>query len=96
MTVTTLYVGNLPLDLDEEGLRALFAPHGEVAGASLVTDPATGGSRGFGFVEMADQAAQAAILELDGLLLVGRTPDDGLLRVNVARNRGAKPPRRAY
>ena len=94
--MTRLYVGNLPEDLDEEGLRALFADHGEVASVILMTDPASGQSRGFGFVQMPEDAAAAAMGALDGLPVRADDPDAGVLRVNEARDRGAKPPRRAY
>ena len=87
----TLYVGNLPDDVDDEGLRALFADHGEVAAATVVVDPATGRSRGFGFVDMDDTAAARAVDALDG-----RETADGLLRVNEARDRGRKAPRRPW
>ena len=94
--MTRLYVGNLPLDLDEEGLRALFAVHGEVLSVILMTETASGRSRGFGFVQMPAAAAEVAMEALDGLSLREQDPDAGLLRVNVARDRGAKPPRRTY
>lgn len=93
--MTTLYVGNLSCDLDEEGLRALFAVHGEVASVTLVADPASGESRGFGFVEMPEDAALIAMENLDGLP-TGEEPGARLLRVNVARDRGARPPRRSW
>ena len=87
----TLYVGNLPADVDAEGLRALFADHGAVTSATVVVDPATGHSRGFGFVEMEDAAARRAVDALDGIVLAG-----GMLRVNEARDRGRKAPRRPW
>lgn len=94
--MTRLYVGNLPEDLDEEGLRALFAVHGEVASVTLMTDHASGHSRGFGFVQMPAAAAEAAMGALDGTPVRADDPDAGLLRVNEARDRGARPPRRAW
>jgi len=89
--VKTLYVGNLPEDVDDKGLRALFVDHGEVAAATVVVDPATGRSRGFGFVDMDAAGAARAIDALDG-----RATPDGLLRVNEARDRGRKAPRRPW
>lgn len=87
-----LYVGNLPDDLDDAGLAALFAPFGAVAWALAVRDPDTGDPRGFGFVDMDDDAAAArAIAELDGLETA-----DGLLRVNESRDRGDPAPRRRW
>ncbi len=80
-----LYVGNLPFDISEQGLKDLFAGHGEVASASIITDRETGRSRGFGFVEMADaSAADAAIESMNGQDCGGRP-----LTVNEARAREA-------
>jgi len=87
----TIYVGNLPFSAGEAELRGLFGPHGEVAAVTLILDQETGRSRGFGFVEMAPEAAQTAIDALDGAEFEGH-----VLRVNEARDRGAKPPRRAF
>ncbi len=78
-----LYVGNLSFDTSETELRDLFAQHGEVASANLVMDRDTGRPRGFGFVEMADDAqANAAIEALNGQNVGGRD-----LTVNEARPR---------
>ena len=77
-----IYVGNLPFSATEGELRELFSQHGTVQSVSLVSDRETGRPRGFGFVEMPDDAAQAAIRALDGTELGGRT-----LRVNEARPR---------
>lgn len=87
----SIYAGNLPLDWDEAELRRRFAEHGTVLSATVMTEPDTGLSRGFGFVEMAPAEAAAAIEALDGLEI-----DDCFLRVNVSRDRGASPPRRRY
>jgi RNA recognition motif-containing protein len=86
-----IYVGSLPLDADEEELRALFAPHGEILSLHLVRDRASGQSRGFGFVKLDPAAVQAAVDDLDGLELRGCR-----VRVNVARDKGARAPRRRY
>ena len=78
-----LYVGNLSYDTTEDALRELFEAYGEVESVNVVTDRDTGRSRGFAFVEMADEAAaQAAITALNG-----RTVDDRALTVNEARPR---------
>ena len=62
-----IYVGNLPFDATDAELRNLFAEYGTVASASVITDRETGRSRGFGFVELADEAgAGKAISKLDG------------------------------
>ena len=76
-----IYVGNLPFGYGEEEVRQLFGEFGEVQRVSLITDRATGQSRGFGFVEMGDDTmAQAAIAALDG-----RDVDGRKLTVNVAK-----------
>jgi RNA recognition motif-containing protein len=78
-----LFVGNLPYSIDEAALRDIFAEVGDVASASIITDRDTGRSRGFGFIEMADDAAaQAAIDALNGHAMDGRK-----LTVNEARPR---------
>lgn len=79
-----LFVGGLPWAVDDAQLEEVFAPHGEVTSARVVTDKFTGKSRGFGFVEYAtDEQAQAAIDALDGSDLDGRA-----INVNVARPKG--------
>lgn len=76
-----IYVGGLPFKTTEEELNTLFAAHGEVASAKLITDKFTNQSRGFGFVEMSDDAqAMAAIEKLNGTDFGGRK-----LTVNEAR-----------
>ena len=83
-----IYVGNLNYRSTVEGLKALFARYGEVAGVSLVTDRQTGQPRGFAFVEMASaDAAHQAITDLDGTEFEGRK-----LRVIEAVNK-PRPPR---
>ena len=79
-----LYVGNLAFQTTEDSLGDAFAQDGrQVSNVSIITDRDTGRSRGFGFVEMAnDQDATAAIEALDGADLDGRT-----LKVNEARER---------
>jgi len=68
-----IYVGNLSWNLKDEDLADLFAPHGEVASAKIVMDKFTNRSKGFGFVEMADDSqAQAAIDSLNGAEVDGR------------------------
>lgn len=68
-----IYVGNLSHQVSDEALEAAFAAHGEVLSASVVKDRDTGGSRGFGFVEMNDSEAEAAITALNGQSLDGRS-----------------------
>lgn len=84
-----IYVGNLSFDSTEEGLRGLFEQFGTVHSAKVITDRDTGRSRGFGFVEMDSEAADAAIEALNGKEFDGRA-----LKVNEARPREPRPPRR--
>lgn len=68
-----IYVGNLSWNLKDQDLSNLFASHGEVVSAKIVLDKFTNRSKGFGFVEMADDAAaQAAITALNGSEVDGR------------------------
>ena len=77
-----IYVGNLPFSATESEIRELFEPHGTVHSVSLIEDRETGRPRGFGFVEMDDDAADSAISALEGTSLGGRT-----LNINEARPR---------
>ena len=82
-----LYVGNLSYSVRNQELTDLFSPYGEVVEANVITDRDTGRSKGFGFVEMADDAAASkAIEEMDGKEIEGRA-----LRVIVTQ---PKAPRR--
>lgn len=68
-----IYVGNLDYGTTENALRELFAEHGEVVSVQLITDGYSGRSRGFAFVEMADDGeATTAIGELDAREVDGR------------------------
>ena len=67
-----IYVGNLSFQTDDESLRQAFASYGEVASCSVVIDRLTNSSKGFGFVEMDDQGASAAISGMNGQTLDGR------------------------
>jgi len=83
MTSNKLYVGGLPYSITEDRLEELFAEHGTVESARVITDKFTGRSRGFGFVEMSSQEeAQTAIDKLNGTDLEGRS-----LTVNEAKPR---------
>ena len=80
-----LYVGNLSYDVQDRDLQELFAQHGTVSSARVVTDRDTGRSKGFGFVEMGtDGEAEAAISALNGQEVGGRA-----LTVNEARPKEA-------
>lgn len=83
-----LYVGNLPFSSSESDLRALFSNHGEVQSVALIMDRETGRPRGFGFVEMDDAGARAAMEALDGRDFQGRS-----LKVNEAQERAPRQPR---
>ena len=76
-----IYAGNLSYQMTDESLRDLFQQHGEVASVKIIRYPDSGKSKGFGFVEMAnDQEADAAIQKLNGTDVQGRN-----IRVNIAR-----------
>jgi RNA recognition motif-containing protein len=77
-----MYVGNLPYDTNDEGLRAIFEEFGTVTDVKVIMDRETGRSRGFGFVEMDDESARRSMEELNGREIGGRT-----LRVNEAEER---------
>ena len=80
-----LFVGNLNFSTTESDLRDAFSAFGNVLGSTVVTDRATGQSRGFGFVEVDDDAdAKRAVSELDGSSLNGRS-----IKVDEARERGS-------
>ena len=70
---TKLFVGSLPWAVNDDALKAVFEPHGAVISAKVITDRQTGRSRGFGFVEMENEAeASNAIQALNGSELKGR------------------------
>jgi cold-inducible RNA-binding protein len=75
-----LFVGNLSFQTSEQDLSDLFAQVGKVDSVSIITDRMTGRSKGFGFVEMDNDAAENAITKFNGMELDGRK-----LTVNEAR-----------
>lgn len=80
---TRIYVGNLPYSTDNEQLVQIFSAFGEVVEATVVIDRDSGRSKGFGFVQMSDDAAaRNAIASLNGTMLDNRT-----IRVNEAQPR---------
>lgn len=84
-----IYVSNLSFNVQDEDLREFFTPYGEVTSAKVIMDKITNRSRGFGFIEMADEAAsRKAITELDGATVENRT-----IRVNEAKPREDRPAR---
>lgn len=86
-----IYVGNLPFSVTEDALRELFEPFGEIQSVKLITDRETGRSRGFGFVEMDNADADAAIKSLNNTEMDGRT-----LKVNQSEPRKSSAPRRRW
>ena len=82
-----LYVGNLSWGVDDAALRTFFGRYGEVTAARVITDRETGRSRGFGFVEMPDEAARNAIAQGEGLELDGRPIRISEARPSEARSR---------
>ncbi len=84
----SIYVGNLPWAATEDQIKELFSGYGNVLSVKLVSDRETGRARGFGFVEMENAEADAAIEALDGKPFGGRT-----LRINEAKPRAPRPPR---
>ena len=86
-----IYVGNVKYEMTESQLKEMFSAYGEVASARIITDKETGRSKGYGFIEMADEeAGNKAIEELNGAEVDGKT-----LSVSVARPR-TEAPRRSF
>ncbi len=83
-----LYVGNLPFSSTDSSLEGIFSEYGTVHSSKVITDRETGRSRGFGFVEMDEDAGRQAIETLHGKEIDGRA-----IVVNEARPREARPPR---
>ncbi|MGI9118203.1 MAG: RNA recognition motif domain-containing protein [Minisyncoccia bacterium] len=87
-----LYVSSLPYSVRDEALKDFFAPAGEVVSAQVVMERETNRSRGFGFVEMADEAqANKAIEMLDGKEMEGRA-----IHIAIARPKEEGAPRRSF
>lgn len=84
-----IYVGNLAYGVTQDELRNVFSAYGEISSVNLITDKFTGNSKGFGFVEMPNNAeADAAIKGLNETPLKGRN-----LKVNQAKPRAERPAR---
>ncbi len=84
-----LFVGNLPFSITEQDLGDAFAQYGTVDSVKIIVDRMSGRSKGFGFVEMAnDPEAVTAIEKLNGAQIEGRA-----ISVNEARPMEARPPR---
>jgi RNA recognition motif-containing protein len=82
----TLFIGNLSWNTSEQDLERAVAPYAEVISARVASDRETGRSRGFGFVEVPEEQAEAAIAGLSGTTLDGRE-----INVNEARPRAERP-----
>jgi len=85
LAVVSIFVGNLPWATTDEDLYELFAPYGEVKRSKIVLDRETNRSRGFGFVDMEEEAAAKAIEAWNGQTYNGR-----VLTVNLAQSRPAR------
>jgi RNA recognition motif-containing protein len=82
-----IYVANIPFKASEQELKGLFEEYGEVSSAKIIMDKVTERSRGFGFIEMPDDAAAGqAISSLNGFSFLGKT-----LSVNEARPKTDAP-----
>jgi len=89
-----LYVGNLSYNITEDEIKDAFSPFGEVTSAKIITDAATGRSKGFGFVEMAnDEDADKAIAGLNGTTVMDRAINVSEARPQTDRGgaRGGRP-----
>ncbi|MHC1701188.1 MAG: RNA recognition motif domain-containing protein [Humidesulfovibrio sp.] len=84
----SIYVGNIAFSTSEDDIRNLFSQFGEVNSVKFISDRETGRFRGFGFVEMDDNAAREAVQALNGKEVGGRA-----LKVNEAQERESRPPR---
>jgi len=87
-----IYVGNLSWQMTDEDLRTLFEQYGSVTSAKIVKDKTSGRSKGFGFVEMPDDAAgQKAIAELDGGVVEGRAIKVMIAKPREERSNNSRP-----
>jgi RNA recognition motif-containing protein len=77
-----IYVGNLPFSATEDEIKELFGQHGAVHSVALINDRETGRPRGFGFIEVDDDALAGMLQNLDGKEMDGRA-----LRVNEAQDK---------
>lgn len=86
-----IFIAGLSYNINDADLKDLFGEYGEISSAKVITDRETGRSKGYGFVEIADETAgQKAIDELNGAEYDGRT-----ISVSVARPRTESAPRRS-
>jgi RNA recognition motif-containing protein len=78
----TIYVGNIPWTTNEDELKTYFSEVGEIISVRIITERATGRSKGYGFVEVAEEDAEAVVEQMNGKELGGRK-----LVVNEAKPR---------
>ena len=91
--MTKLFVGSLSFDVTSADLHAAFSAYGTVSATKVVTDSSSGGSRGFGFVEMARASeATAAIAALEGAVLHGRKIHVSRARAGGNEGKRGNPP----
>jgi RNA recognition motif-containing protein len=85
-----IYVGNLSYEVTDDEVRDIFSPHGEISSVSIIKEKYYGQSKGFGFIEMPNQAeAEEAIKALNESELKGRN-----IKVNQAKPKEERPKRR--
>ena len=84
-----IFAGNLPFSVTEEKLREMFEEFGQVESCKLIVDRESGRSRGFGFIEMDNASADAAIKSLNGSNM-----DNRLIKVNQAEDKKSRPSKR--
>lgn len=85
-----MYIGNLPRNVNEDELKAMFSEFGEVISVNIIKDRFSGQSKGFGFVDMPNNSeADKAIKALNGSQLKGRD-----IKVNQAKQKSDRPARR--
>ncbi|MBP7967616.1 RNA-binding protein [Candidatus Woesebacteria bacterium] len=89
MDQNKLFIGSLPWAINSDSLRDLFSKYGEIVEAIVITDRATGRSKGFGFVTFATAEAAQAALEMDKQEVEGRP-----IVVNVAKPKENRDDRR--
>jgi RNA recognition motif-containing protein len=86
VSILNIYVGNIAWGMTEDDLEAIFAEYGSVTSANIIADKYSGRSRGFGFVEMEDDAAAEAAIEA-----LNETEQSGrALKVNQAKPRESR------
>jgi RNA recognition motif-containing protein len=89
VSLTKLYVGNLPYSINDDALRSMFSSYGNVLSASIIFDRMSGRSKGFGFVELEDDGeAQKAISDMNEKEYEGRN-----MVVSIARPKEERPER---